>query len=66
LRNILAGKVACSRCERCGRLRVDWLLEQYGEAELPELGGTLAGACPKAAAVSISAWCDVFFPKLGA
>ena len=59
-------EVACSRCERRGRLQVDRLIAQYGDMELPELGRVLAGDCPKAAAVSISDRCDVFFPKLGA
>ena len=59
-------EVACSRCERRGRLQVDRLIERYGDMELPELGRVLAGDCRKAAAVSISDRCDVFFPKLGA
>ena len=67
----LAGRIAllevvCSRCERRGRMRVERLIEQYGDMELPELGLILAGDCPKAAVVSISDRCDVFFPKLGA
>ena len=66
----LVGRIAileimCSRCERGGRLRVDRLIEQHGDAELPELRLTLAGDCRKAAAVSISDQCDIFFPKLG-
>ncbi len=49
----LAGRIAileimCSRCERRGRLRVDRLIEQHGDAELPELRLTLAGDCPQA------------------
>ena len=59
-------EIACSRCERRGRLQVDRLLAQYGDAELPELRLTLAGDCPKAAVVSISDRCDIFFPQLGA
>jgi len=59
-------EVACSRCTRYGRLQVDQLFAQYGDMELPELGRVLAGDCRKAAAVSISDRCDVFFPKLGA
>ena len=58
-------EIMCSRCERRGRLRVDRLIEQHGDAELPELGRILAGDCRKAAAVSISDRCDIFFPKLG-
>jgi len=59
-------EVACSRCERRGRLQVDRLIERHGDMELPELGRILAGDCRKTAAVSISDRCDVFFPKLGA
>ena len=67
----LAGRIAildimCSRCERRGRLRVDRLIEQHGDAELPELRLTLADDCPKAAVVSISDQCDIFFPQLSA
>ena len=58
-------EVACSRCERRGRLQVDLLVAQYGDAELPELPLILAGDCPKAAVVSISNQCDIFFPQLG-
>jgi hypothetical protein len=36
-------EVACSRCERRGRLRVDRLIEQHGDMELPELGLILSG-----------------------
>ena len=59
-------EVACSRCQRRGRLQVERLIAQHGDMELPELGRTLAGDCPKAAGVSIGDHCDVFFPKLGA
>ena len=59
-------EVACSRCERRGRLQVDLLIERHGGMELPELGRVLAEDCRKAASVSISDQCDVFFPKLGA
>ena len=58
-------EVACSRCQRRGRLQVDRLIERHGDMELPELGRVLAGDCRKAAAVSISDRCDTFFPKLG-
>jgi len=59
-------EVACSRCQRRGRLRVDLLIERHGDAELPELRLPLAGDCPKAAVVSISDQCDIYFPGLGA
>ena len=58
--------VAWSRCARRGRLQLDRLIEQYSNAELPELRLTLAGNCPKAAAISVSDQCDIFFPGLGA
>ena len=58
--------VACSRCARRGRLQLDRLIEQYGDAELPELRLQLAGDCPKAAAISVSEQCDIFFPGLSA
>ena len=59
-------KVTSSRCEWRGRLQVDRLLAQYGDAELPELRLTLADDCPKAAVVSIIDQCDIFFPQLSA
>ena len=59
-------EVACSRCKRRGRLQVDRLFAQYGDAELPELRLTLAGDCPNAAVVSIGDQCDIFFPQLSA
>ncbi len=67
----MAGKftvieVACRRCDRRGRLQVDLLVAQYGDAELPELRPILAGDCPRAAVVSISDQCDIFFPQLSA
>jgi hypothetical protein len=52
-------EVACSRCQRRGRLRVDLLIERHGDAELRL---PVAGDCPKAAAVSISDQCDIYFP----
>jgi hypothetical protein len=59
-------EIMCSRCDRRGRLRVDQLIAQYGDAELPELRLILAGDCPKAEVVSISDQCEIFFPQLGA
>jgi hypothetical protein len=59
-------EVACSRCERRGRLQVDLLVAQYGDAELPELRLILAGDCPRAAVISINDQCDIFFPQLSA
>ena len=42
------------------------MIEQHGSIELPELRLILAGDCPKAAVVSISDQCDIFFPQLSA
>jgi len=38
-------EIACRRCERRGRLSVDRLLEQHGDAELPDLCLILPGDC---------------------
>ena len=57
-------EVACSRCERHGRLSVAKLVEQHGgEARLPDLRLVLAGDCPHAASVSINDRCGVHFRK---
>lgn len=57
--------VACSRCERRGRLSVARLIEQHGaDTGLPELRGILAGDCPRAGAVSTYEQCKVSFPQL--
>ena len=65
-RRITMLAIACRRCERRGRLSVDRLIERHGDMRLPELRLTLAGDCPKAAVVSISDQCDIYFPGLGA
>jgi hypothetical protein len=58
-------EVACSRCERRGRLRLDRLLAEHGpEMPLPELRVILAGDCPHAGSVSIYDKCRVHFPQL--
>jgi hypothetical protein len=46
-------EIACSRCERRGRLSVARLIEQHGaDAQLPDLRAVLAGDCPRVASVS--------------
>jgi hypothetical protein len=46
-------EVACSSCERRGRLRLDRLIAAHGSVmSLPELGVILAGNCPNAGSVS--------------
>ena len=45
--------VACWRCERRRRLRLDRLITEHGaEVSLPELCDRLAGDCPKRQSVS--------------
>ena len=47
-------EVACRRCERRGRLRLDKLIARHGPAlPLPELRVLLAGDCPKSRSVSM-------------
>jgi hypothetical protein len=65
----LAGKitmleVACRRCERRGRLRLDQLSEQYGDMRLPELRLILPSDCPQVEATSIGERCSGYFPQL--
>ena len=57
-------EVACSRCQRRGRLQVDRLIERHGDMELPELGRILADDCPKAESVAVGERCSVCFPQL--
>ncbi len=66
----LAGKiavleVACSRCNRAGRLNVARLTRQHGpHAGLPSLRHVIAADCPRRAAVSLYDLCGVFYPQL--
>ena len=57
-------EVACSRCARRGRLQVAVLLEQHGDAELPDLRLILPGDCPKAGAASIGDRRPVYYSQL--
>jgi hypothetical protein len=60
-------EIACSRCERRGRLNVAKLIEQHGaDARLPDLRHVLAGDCPRVASVSINDRCGVHYPQLNA
>jgi hypothetical protein len=58
-------EVACRRCERRGRLRVDQLIEQHGaDMGLPELGDVLRGDCPKREAAAVGERCSIYYPQL--
>jgi hypothetical protein len=57
--------VACSRCDRRGRLNVHRLIEQHGAtAKLPDLKDVLAGNCPKRGSHAIHDRCGVYYPGL--
>ncbi|MBB5414136.1 hypothetical protein HDG42_000160 [Paraburkholderia sp. JPY171] len=59
-------ELACTRCDRHGRYRVDGLIQQFGpDFAMPDLSGELA-SCPNRLASNPSMRCDVFFPRLGA
>src|SRR4051812_30369694 len=63
----MAGKfdmveIACRRCERTGRLRIDRLIEQHGaNMGLPSLCDVLIGDCPKQEAASVGERCSIYY-----
>ena len=58
-------EVACSRCERRGRLNVAKLIERHGpDTRLPDLLVILAGDCPRTHALSVHERCGVNYPQL--
>jgi hypothetical protein len=57
-------EVACSRCERHGRLSVAKLIERHGaDAQLTNLRTVLAGDCPRIGG-AIYEQCGVHYPQL--
>ena len=57
--------VACRRCDRRGRLRLDRLIAEHGEgAGLPDLRVLLAADCPHIRSAQITNRCGVHFPQL--
>ena len=57
--------VACNRCPRTGRLRIDRLVADYGlEFELPTLRRLLANDCPRWRSHSITDLCGIHFAGL--
>jgi hypothetical protein len=58
-------EVACSRCERHGRLSVAKLIERHGaDAQLTNLRTVLAGDGPRIGG-AIYEQCSVHYPQLG-
>jgi len=57
--------VACTKCDRKGRLSVLRLLAEHGpDISLPDLREHVAADCPRLKAVSISDMCGVMYPTL--
>ncbi|MDT7952396.1 MAG: hypothetical protein RQ966_12910 [Acetobacteraceae bacterium] len=57
--------VACTRCERRGRLRVAGLLAQHGpEKPMTLLLDELAADCPRSGSTDIYNQCGAHFPDL--
>ena len=54
--------IECAPCGRRGRYNVARLMEQYGDARLPELLDVLAD-CPKAKAASVYDRCKAVYGK---
>jgi len=64
-RGIRMLEVACSKCERCGRRRLDRLIAKHGAGlGLPALRGILAHDCPKMIDPLAFDQCGVHFPQL--
>jgi len=58
-------EIACRRCNRRGRLRLDRLIAEHGErAGLPDLRVLLAADCPHIRSAEIANRCGVHFPQL--
>jgi hypothetical protein len=59
-------ELACTRCDRRGRYRLDGLIRQFGpDFGVPDVADQLA-PCPNRKAVNPGARCDVIYPGLGA
>ena len=57
--------VACKRCDRHGRLRLDRLIDEHGaETGLPDLWIALAGDCPRANSTAMHDRCAIHYPQL--
>ena len=57
--------IACTRCERAGRYRLDTLIAQHGaDFGVPMLLRHLSAGCPKRLAVSAYDLCGIHAPEL--
>ena len=57
--------IACTRCDRRGRLRLNRLLVQHGaDMPMPTLGRLLAADCPRLIAGRMHDVCGWRFPSL--
>jgi hypothetical protein len=58
--------IACTRCDRRGRLSTARLVAEHGPTmPLPELRMILAGDCPRRNSGSVAERCDPYWPDLG-
>lgn len=59
--------IACSRCDRAGRYRLDTLIAKHGpDFGIPELLRSLSGDCPKRHSLSAYDLCGIHCPELSA
>ncbi len=57
--------VACNRCDRRGRLRIDRLLTEHGpDLPMPDLRRIIAADCPRMIAGHAHDVCGAHFPSL--
>jgi hypothetical protein len=57
--------VACSRCDRAGRYRLETLIARHGaDFGVPGLLSVLSADCPKRASVSAYDLCGIHCPEL--
>jgi hypothetical protein len=59
--------VACTRCERAGRYRLDTLIVRHGEDfGIPDLLRHLSADCPKRRSITVYDLCGIQCPELPA
>jgi hypothetical protein len=59
--------IACSRCDRAGRYRLDRLIARHGpDFGIPELLRLLSDDCPKRKSISVYDLCGIHCPELPA